>query len=328
MSFNGTEQQTDALSTLSANLQAYGFTPQQLNGPGGLISWAWGELVGNVDPTQIAIDLQSTPAFKEVFPGFQGANEKLVSSGLPALSVSQYQQYQQTAMGMAQAAGLPPGFINKDDIGTLVGNNVSTSELSARLNSATALAYQSTPEQQQMFNQYFGTQYSNDGITGEPGLGLQPTGHGPLTPGQIAAIALDPNKAEPLIQQQILAAQVGGAGVTAGVGAISQPEATKIAQANPNLTQAQIQSAVGQVAPLAPLERALPGMGKEAGQGTLTADQLVGTQLLPTTGNLRQLQVAEEVRKAPFSGGGGYASTLKGVAIGSANSTGVPGSGT
>jgi hypothetical protein len=323
VSYSGTAQQTSALSTIEGNLQTYGFTPAQVSE---LTSWAWGEITNNVDPTQIAIDLQNQPAFQQQFPGFAPANAQLNAEGLPAVSVQQYQQYQTQAQAMAQAAGLPAGFINSGNVGTLIGGNVSTQELSSRINNAMTLAYQSTPEQQQMFNQYFGATYLN--ATNPFESGVSPVG-GPgapppvgLTPGQIAAIALDPTVAEPLIAQQITASQIGGASVTSGVGALGVDTATKLAQAG--ITEAQATSAFQSLAPYSALETPRPGMGGEAAQGVVSPEQLATGALLGSPGAQRQLQTAEEVAKAPFSGGGGFVQNTKGVAgAGSASSTGA-----
>jgi hypothetical protein len=304
VTYTGTQQQTSALSTITANLQTYGFTPAQTSE---LTSWAWGEITNNVDPTQIAIDLQAQPAFQQAFPGFASANTELASKGLAAVSVQQYQQYQTQAQAMAQAAGLPAGFINSTNVGTLIGGNVSTAELSSRINNAVTLAYNSTPEQQQEFNQYFGTTYGD-------------SGQGGLTPGQIAAIALDPNAAEPLIAQQITTAQIGGASVTSGVGALQAATATQLAQAG--ITEAQATNAFQSLAPYSALETPRPGMGGEAAQGTVSSDQLATGALLGNPQAQRQLQTAEEVAKQPFAGGGGYVSTSKGIGAGSANPNG------
>lgn len=323
VSYTGTQQQTSALSTIEANLQTFGFTPDEVKQ---LTNWAWGEITNNVDPSQIAIDLQSQPAFLSQFPGFASSNAELNAQGLPAVSVQQYQQYETQAQAMAQAAGLPSGFINKDNIGTLIGGNVSTQELTSRINNAMTLAYQSTPEQQEMFNQYFGTQYGNNPWTPSPPGGYgpnpqSPSGHGPLTVGQIAALALDPNVAEPLIAQQIQAAQIGGASVTSGVGALNVHTATQLAQAG--ITEAQATNAFQNLAPLSSLETARPGMGGEAAQGVVSADQLAVGNLLGNPAAQRQEQTAVEVAKAPFSGGGGYVSTSKGAGVGSANPNGT-----
>lgn len=320
--------QTSALSTMAATLSNYGFSGGDLQT---LTSWAWGELTSNTDPSQIAIDIQTPgsavyPIFEKQFPGFTAANQQLTSQGLQAVSVQEYQSYQTQATQMAQAAGLPPGFLNKENIGILVGGNVSSTELSNRLTDATTLAVNSTPEQQAMFNNYFGLNYNQSILSSDPmafgqGANFAPTGHGPLTPGQIAALALDPNVAEPLIKQQIAAAQIGGAGATAGIGSISAATATQLAQAG--ISPSQATSAFQNLAVYAPLEAARPGMGGEASQGVVSPDQLATGQLLGNPAAERQLQTAIEVGKAPFSGGGGYSATSKGTAVGSANPNGT-----
>lgn len=348
-----TGQQADALDTIRGTLSAYGFTSDQTNQ---LTQWAWGEILAGTDATQVAIDLQ-TPGtegynvFEQQFPGFVAANAQLNAQGLSALSVKDYAAYQTNATQLAQAAGLPSGFINKDNVGVLVGNNVSTSELTSRINNAMVLAYQSTPEQRAQFNTYFGTNYANDPFWGQsassgpvdwtalqaaaatPGGAAYlsaanaaahptaPTPGGGLTPGQIAAIALDPQIAEPLIAQQIQAAQIGGASVTAGVGSLDVATATKLAQAG--ITTDKATSTFQNIAPLSALETARPGMGGEAAQGTITPDQLAAGNLLGDPAAQRQEQTAIEVAKAPFVGGGGPVTTSKGaVGAGSANPNG------
>ena len=316
-----TAQQASAYDTITADLTAYGFNTAQT---AQLAQWAWGEITNNVDPTQVAIDLQ-TPGtlgysvFEQVYPGFVGANAQLTAQGLPAVSVQQYAQYQTQAQAMAQAAGLPAGFLNSQNIGTLIGGNVSTQELSSRINNALTLAYNSTPEQQETFNQYFGANYgsNNPYATGAN----TPTGSGALTPGQIAAIALDPSVAEPLIAQQITAGQIGGASVTSGVGALGATTATQLAQAG--ITEAQATNAFQNLAPYSTLEQARPGLAATT-QGVVSPQQLATGALLGTAGAQRQLQTAEEVAKAPFSGGGGFVSNAKGVAgAGSASDVGA-----
>lgn len=343
VTYSGTAQQTSALSTIEGELQTYGFTPDQVSQ---LTNWAWGEITNNVDPTQIAIDLQNQPAFQQQFPGFAPANAELNAKGLPAVSVQQYQQYQTQAMALAQAAGLPPGMINSANVGQLVGGNVSINELTARVNDAKALAYQSTPEQQAMFNNYFGANYTSapgySGMTAQDWQALSQAvaeggssylqagsaaaaatqAAGGLTNGQIAAIALDPNVAEPLIAQQITTSQIGGAAVTSGVGALDKATAQQLAQAG--ITTSQATSAFQNLAPFATLEQQRPGMGAEGAQGVVTANQLATGALLGNTGDLRQLQTAEEVAKQPFTGGGGFVSNTRGaVGTGSASPQGA-----
>ena len=312
--YTGTQGNVSALSTLESTLSQYGFSGTDLTT---LTNWAWQELTTNTDPSQIVLDLQTPgsaayPIFEKQFPGYTAANQELIKAGLPAVSVSQYQQYETNAFAAAQAAGLPPGMLNKNNIGTLIGANVSSAELTSRMNDAVALAYQSTPEQRSMFNQYFGVQDSIPSVASAPGHWGQtnPTGgHGPLTNGQIAALTLDPKVAEPLIHQQITAAQIGGTTDTVGLGALSKAEAVKLAQAG-------IPGGVSMAsfANLAPLEQALPGgSAGHAAQQVVGTDTLVEGNLLGTAADVRAQQIAQESRKAPFSGGGGFIANQSGV---------------
>ena len=302
--YTGTQGNVSALSSIESTLAAYGFAGPDLKT---LTDWSWGEITTNTDPAQVVLDLQTPgsaayPVFQKQFPGFTTANQELTGNGLKAISVADYQGYQTAAMQIAQAAGFPPGFVNKGNIGVWIGGNVSLDEFKARAQDALTLGTNSTPDQQSAFNAYFGVQDNN------PYLGVNLSGHGPITPGQIAALALDPMTAEPLIHQQITAAQIGGSGVTAGVGAISKDEAVKLAQAG-------VPGGVSfkDIAPLAPLEQSLVGQTTNSAQNTLTPDQLVEGNLLGTYGDVRAQQVAQESRKAPFSGGGGDVAAASGV---------------
>ena len=99
-------------------------------------------------------------------------------------------------------------------------------------------------------------------------------------------------------------------GVSQGSGAISAAEATKLAQAGVSPTSSAF-TGMGQ---LGPLEAALPGLtGNQVGQQVISPDQLAEAQLLGTGADVRALQVAQESRKAPFTGGGGLVADTTGV---------------
>lgn len=306
-----TTAQTSALSTIETNLASYGFTGTDLST---LTNWAWGEISNNNDPSQVALDLMNPATtggsiFAQKFPDFGPVNTALQAQGQQPLSVADYMSLTKSYEQSAQAAGLPAGMLTQDDMATLMKGNVSANELSDRLN--TAIGYTlSTPAAQDQFNAYFGKSYGDSGT------------NTPLTLGQMAAIVLDPTKAEPLLQQQLVTAQIGGSSVTSGVGAIDAATATKLAQAGVTVTQAN--NAFQNIAPLSSLERARPGMGGEAAQGVVTPGQLATGNLLGDPAAQRQEQTAVEVAKAPFVGGGGPVTTSKGaVGAGSANPSGV-----
>ena len=186
---------------------------------------------------------------------------------------------------------------------------MSQKELDNRMADALSLAINSTPDQRAAFNNYFGVMDQYVTADNPFGTGANAyNAHGPLTTGQIAALALDPKAAEPLIHQQITAAQIGGTGVTTGLGAISADEATKLAQAG-----VSGQVSMASFANLAPLENKLPGQTTNGNQNALTPNQLVEGNLLGTASDVRAQQVAQESRKAPFTGGGGDIATSGGV---------------
>ena len=119
-----------------------------------------------------------------------------------------------------------------------------------------------------MFNQYFGVEDQYVTADNPFGTGANKyNAHGPLTTGQIAALALDPKTSEPIIRPQILAAQVGGAANTAGVAGVSATEALGIAQSTPGLSASGIQTAVEQRRPLRPPAHGPAGHGRGGGPG-------------------------------------------------------------
>jgi len=293
--YTGKTSQTSALASISSTMGSYGFSGQDLKD---LTTFAWGEITGNVDPSQVVLDLQNQPVFNNRFPGLK----ERTAAGFDAISVSDYINYETAALQQARALGLPEGFMSKQEIGSLIAGNVSADELSNRLNNVYVVANNSTPEVKAQLKAYFGAD---------------------ITPGGLAALALDPKKAEPILQQQLTAAQLGGAGVSAGLGAVSKGTAMEIAQTG--ITQSGIQSGIGQIAPLAALETALPGQTTNAGANTVDVDQLAKGQFLSSAADQRALQVAQESRLAPFKGGGGSVATQKGVVgLGSASSSGAP----
>lgn len=186
-----------------------------------LNQWGLGSLADTVDglgrsgagSDQINLTLQQTPQWKQRF----SANATRIAAGLQALDPATYigleGQYKQV---MAQY-GLPKGFY--DDQASLdnwIGQDISPAEISARAKEASD-AYLTAPQSaRDAWDQFYGT-----------------TGAG----GAIASI-LDTSVAEPLIQQRVQAAAIGGAAIQAGVGA-DQGIATQAAQQGVTLDQAR-----------------------------------------------------------------------------------------
>ncbi len=264
-----------ALAYLGGVLKQYGL--QNLD------MWAMGELGQNKSADQVILDLYNTPQFQAAFPGIAQRQ----ANGLPAMSPADYLSYSDQALQMARAAGLPPGTMTTAEIGQLIGNDVSINELSDRLTNAYSAAMTAPPETRALLQEYYG-----------------------ITPGGLTAYFLDPENNVNLLKQQVTAAQIGTAGVTSGVGDIGSGLANLLAQTG--VSQAQAASGFQNIGPLAPLETALPGQPAQG--STVSADQLAQSQFLGDAGSTRAVQQADETRKAPFEGGGGYALTSMGVA--------------
>lgn len=276
--------QIDAREIIDTYLRQLGLT----NLPRG---WVWHEITGAglTDPTAIAakveLDLQTTTAFKERFPGL----ELRQKAGLPAITVAQYLSYEDQANQLARAAGLPQGFMNRETIGKLIGADVSASELSQRVNDGYAAAMKAPPETRELLNKYYG-----------------------IDLGHLAAYFLDPTHALPMLQQRFLAAQIGTQGVESGFGDIGQATATHLAQLG--ISQGQAAAGFATLAPLTALETSLPGApGSQGSPANVTGGQLVAAQFEGSGAAQLAVQHAQETREAPAKGGGGFALSQQGL---------------
>lgn len=262
--------------------------------------------------TTIETQIQTQPAFQARFPGFATR----VKNGYPAMTIQEYLTYETKAKAMGRAAGLPTGFMTNTEIGKLVGNNVSITELSTRLTKAYQVVQNAPPETKQLMTTYFG-----------------------VKSGTLAAYFLTPAKATKLIQNQVTAAQIGTAANQAGfnlskpvaytttgklppTGRAGKVTATPLYLAQVGVSAATAQDTFQSLAKLLPLTEGLPGTGTEKtslGQNTLVNYGFFGT-------NNEELQNVEQARTSPFRGGGGYAQSAKGVlGAGYGNSQGTTG---
>jgi len=276
---------TDAFAAVDQILQSYGLK--------GMDSWLRSEVTSGASQDQILLDLQQTPQFQQAFPGLAQRQ----ANGYPAISVADYLSYTDNAFQLARAAGLPTGFMTTAEIGALIGNDVSASELSDRINKAYAVVSQAPQETKDLLGKWYG-----------------------VNPGDLAAYYLDPTKALPTLENQITAAQIGTEGVNSGFGAISQEQAEKLQQAG--VTQSTARSTFSTLAKLGTLTNPAPGTGGE--QTAISTQDLINYGFFGA--NQNELAHVEETRKAPFAGGGGYAANAKGgVGAGFASAQGQVG---
>lgn len=138
----------------------------------------------------VSILLQQTDEYKQRFIG----NRARLRAGVPALSPAEYLATESAYRQVMRASGLPSGFYDTpQDFADLIGKDVSPTEVQDRVQAASSLVNNAPPEALAMFKQFYST-------------------------GDIIAYALDANRAAPLVEKRIKAAEIAGFGQQAGVG--------------------------------------------------------------------------------------------------------------
>lgn len=302
-------QTQDGLTQIRTLLQKAGLTS--------LVPWATNQVTtlasngmsASTIASQLSINLMTTQTptvrgvFDQKFPGMALRKK----NGYNAISIAQYLTYENTAHQMARAAGVPEGFMTSTEIGQLIGNNVSTKELTERITQAYQVANTAAPETRNLLSQWYG-----------------------IGPGTLAAYFLTPTKAEPMLVNAFTNNQVGKNGVSAvpsvteleagvtsaeigtaakasGFATIAKTQAVYLQQMG--VSQSTARDTFKSLAHLTPLMHALPGTGEE--KTSISENDLVNYGFFGA--NQPEVQQVEETRTAPFSGGGGYVMGAKGV---------------
>ena len=233
---------------------------------------------GGYNSDYITLQLQQTPEYKQRF----AANDIRVKNGLRALSPAEYLATEQQYRQVMQSAGMPTGFYDQpSDFTNFISGDVSPSEVQSRVKEYTDLVYNAPPEAKAAFAQWYGT----------------------TSDSQIAAIAMDQNRALPLIQNQFQNAQIAGQGAMQGIG-VGQGLADQIRQAGVSPSQAG--NGFQQIATMQPTMNSLDniygsqGLGYNLGQAEAETFGLSGAG---DAANQRRRLASQE--RAAFSGGGG-----------------------
>jgi hypothetical protein len=162
----------------------------------------------------ITVLLQQTPEYKQRF----AANDIRIKAGLPALSPAEYIATERSYRQVMSAAGLPTGFYDSNsDFTSFLAKDISPTELKSRVDTATEAVNQAPKESLDYMKQWYNT-------------------------GDLVAYALDPTKAQTLVEQRIKAAEAAGVGSTQGVN-LTQQQGELIGATGVNLSQ--IQQGVG-----------------------------------------------------------------------------------
>jgi|SRR5215471_9282039 len=253
-------------------------------GLGSLLTWAFQTYAaaggGQTGISAITAELPQTPQFKARFPAY----DTLAKQGramTPAAMVS----YEQTARQIFQANGIPKGFYDQPaDFAKFMLANVSTSELEARVKDAQLLAIQSPPDVRAELNRLYG-----------------------VDAGHLTAYFLDPNVAEPILQQRATASQIAAEAQRTAAEQVTRAQAEHIAQLGVNDQQAA-----------AGFSKLGTEMGlfqaQTLGEKPIGVDEQIAAQFDQNAQAVLAFQQRQQQRKAAFSGDTGLAVDKTGIA--------------
>jgi hypothetical protein len=248
-------------------------------GLGDLATWAWNEHIAGKNDTQIMMDLRQTDSYKQRFPGMAA-----LSAQGSAITEQDYINKENADRELIRASGLDPTkYASRDALGNLIGNGVSTSELSTRLNLVQSAVLQAPAEARQYLQANFG-----------------------IGSGDLMNYFLDPSGALPDLQMKAAAAQIGGAAASSGFGYLDVQKALNLAAAGVSGSQAQ--AGFGKIATEGELTHNL-----NDGTGSVTNNDLIDAQLGGNGDAALKLQQVSAGRVARFQSGGTYAANQQGV---------------
>lgn len=267
-----TQADSSAKALISGTLGTYGLSS--------LADWAWSKWQNGESIDQIMLELRQTPEYNTRFP----AMDALSKSGR-AISEAQYINYEQSAASIFKAAGLPANFYDgPEDFAAFLTNDIALPELQQRVQAYQSAAFSAPQAVRDELQNLYG-----------------------VTPGELTAFFIDPDKALPLIQNRYAAAQAAGYSDITGFGPLSQSQAEMVG--NLGLSDTQLTQQFGTLAALNPLFNGL--------QGTTEADISKQTALEAGFEGNAADQAAIEARKSQrlgtFQGGGGVATTQQGA---------------
>jgi hypothetical protein len=260
-----------------------------------LINWGLPTLVpvvqGYIDQgysgETASLMIQSEPVYQQRFAG----NVTRQKAGLPVLSPDEYLSTESAYRQSMRAANLPSGFYDDpSDFSKFIANDVSPSELKSRVDAAALSITNADP-------------YYTSSLARMYGIGT----------GDMVAYALDPERALPLINKQVQAAQFGAEAARQGL----QPT-TSMAETYTGLgvTQQQARQGFEQVAQILPEAQRLSQItagAKPVGFEEVTSAVLGGEQ---SAAYKKQLQDLAEQEQSRFAGqaGVGRGSLSRGTA--------------
>jgi len=219
--------------------------------------------------------IRQTEQYKARFAG----NIARRNAGFNVMSEAQYVALENSYRQIMRASGLPSGFYDApDDFSTLIGGDVSTAELSSRINDGYLAVQQANPQVINEMRRLYGVDDS-----------------------MLAAYFLDPAKATPMLLRQARSSQIAAEATLQAQQEISAMTAEELAVAG--ITQEQARAGFQTIAGAEELFVALPGTTEEA---ISQQEQIAGVFGTSAAAQQRIRQRSRE-RQATFEAGGRFA---------------------
>lgn len=258
---------------LDANAQAFSSSPQSLG------DWVWQEWLNTGNSDQILLDLRQTQPYKYAYSGM----EKLQASGMN-ISEAEYRAKEDADTGILRLAGLSDGMAkDKALLGNLIGNQVSTAELQARVQD-----YQTVIQQ-----------------VGGQTLDYLRSAYG-IHAGDLLHFWLDPEQGEAAIHQKVQASQIGAAANMAGLNGLDPTTALHLAGLGVSASQAA--TGFQKIAGMGDL-----GHSTDSSVSSVSQQQLIDAELGGNGNAASAVLKAQQERVAKFQSGGGFAGGNAGV---------------
>ena len=248
-------------------------------GLGSLGKMVWHEYLQGTPTAKIMADVRASDAYAQRFPGM-----KELAKGGHAITEADYIAKESADMSLMRAYGLPEQMVNnRQELGKLIGGQVSTTELQSRLDAYKTVVLQLPHE----VRDYLSSQGVNSG--------------------DLIGFWLNPDQSLPLLQNKVAAAEIGGAAAISGFGALDPTQAAHLAGLGVDFNQAM--SGFNQAGQLTGLTQGLPG---QAGS-TVSRNDLVGAVLGQDANATLKVQRVQGQRKATFNDAANYAATQSGA---------------
>jgi hypothetical protein len=280
-----TTTRQNAFDLLTQQFTTYGVLKKDSSGnydtaSQGLLNTVKSLIMGGAGSDTASLALQASDAYKARFSG----NTARAAAGLSVLSPADYIATENSYDAVLKQAGFPAGYANQAKFAQFIGNDMSATELTDRVNVAAKSIANTDPFYAQTLQNYYG-----------------------LSAGDMIAHTLDPQATLPLLQRQQGSADFGAAAAREGINVNAQDAQNYQAL---GVTQAQAEQGFQNIGTQMPVDQKLAQIyGGQFGtpanqQGLLESATFGGTNAAQAQIQLQKLQKQEE---NAFSGSAGVA---------------------